>query len=60
MPLEIKEVVIKTTVNSGDDRSNKADRPLTDVSDSSAVDIQKIVSECVDQVLEILKNKSER
>jgi hypothetical protein len=57
MPIEIKELHIKVTVNS----------PQTQPSDSAVAgatsadtDVNAIVAECVEQVLEILKHKAER
>lgn len=53
MPIEIRELVIKVEV--GNDR-----RPATAQSGSAGRDKQQIVQECVDQVMEILKEKKER
>ncbi|MEM9212739.1 MAG: DUF5908 family protein [Cyanobacteria bacterium P01_F01_bin.150] len=56
MPIEIRELVIKTSVSGGGQSSNvsaSSDRP-------SAGDSAAIVAECVDQVLSILKDKVER
>lgn len=61
MSLEIKEVHIKTTVNCNDDQKNiNQDSSNANDSVKYSENINIIISECVEQVLEILKNKSER
>ncbi|NTW49343.1 MAG: hypothetical protein HGB19_06385 [Chlorobiales bacterium] len=62
MPIEIKELHIRVTVNAGGDEgaaqkppSRSAGPPKPGGGDKDA-----IVAECVEQVLEILQNKSER
>ena len=51
MPIEIKELVIKTSVN---DQKGEASSP------DSRGGKSNIVAECVEQVMEILKEKEER
>lgn len=55
MPIEIRELVIKTSVSNGAQGggTSSSDRP-------SANDSAAIVAACVDQVLAILKDKVER
>lgn len=56
MPLEIKEIVITASVTeseSSDSTSNATDSPML-------LDKQDLINECVDQVLEILREKNER
>lgn len=53
MPLEIKELVIKATVQ---DRENSA----TPTRNVGGEDKEAIIEECVDKVLEILRNQKER
>jgi uncharacterized membrane-anchored protein len=58
MPIEIKELHIKVTVNATEGASPNQQTVTQD--SKSDVDRQNIISECVEQVLEILQNKSER
>ena len=58
MPIEIKELHIRVTVNATDGRSS--DQQTNNSGKSSEGDRQAIISECVEQVLEILQNKLER
>ena len=58
MPIEIKELHIRVTVNATDGRSS--DQQTNNSCKSSEGDRQAIISECVEQVLEILQNKLER
>ncbi|MDO9240738.1 MAG: DUF5908 family protein [Methylicorpusculum sp.] len=62
MPIEIKELHIKVTVNPPQDV--KAQKGRTPVSagqaSNSAIDKEAIIAECVEQVLQILNNKRER
>jgi len=51
MPLEIRELVIKATISDGE--GNQGSR-------SGATDQAALIAACVDQVLAILKEKSER
>ena len=56
MPLEIKELHIKASV--GDEGSSEVSSPESSFGDSDAV--QKIIADCVQQVMEILRDKKER
>ena len=54
MPIEIRELIIKTTVAPGDTGGD-------DGSSASGDDEkQQLIQECVDQVMDILKEKWER
>lgn len=53
MPIEIRELVIKVEV--GKERGNAPAQ-----AGATGGDNQQIVQECVDQVMEILKEKKER
>lgn len=53
MPIEIRELIIKTTVDSAAS-SQGSGAPAADEAR------QTLIQECVDQVMEILKEKSER
>ena len=53
MPIEIKELVIRANVDPGAGSVKKA--PLEDLNDK-----EEIISECVEQILEILRRKEER
>lgn len=54
MPLEIRELVIRTSVNS-DRNSTSADSGSLSETEQSA-----IIAACVDQVLSILQSRTER
>jgi hypothetical protein len=54
MPLEIRELMIKATVNDQAPATNSASPG------NAGADKQAIIAQCVEQVLEILKTKSER
>ena len=55
MPIEIRELVIKTSVNEGNRSEN-----TSDVNINSGQDMSNLIAICVEKVLEILKEKSER
>ena len=55
MPLEIKELVIKAVV--GTEKESGAAAPATGQDDG---DREALVAACVEQVLEILREKAER
>ena len=54
MPIEIRELIIKTTVESSDASETG------NGGQSGGDEKQELIQECVDQVMEILKEKSER
>ena len=57
MPLEIRELVIKTSINEG----GQAQAAGSGAGDSGgASDQDAIIAACVEQVLAILKEKAER
>jgi len=58
MPVEIKELHIKVTVNATDGASPNQQTVIA--GNKSDVDRQNIIAECVEQVLEVLQNKLER
>ncbi len=58
MPVEIKELHIRVTVNASEGKPSE--RPSGPPQKSSDGDRQAIIAECVEQVLQILQNKSER
>jgi hypothetical protein len=57
MPIEIKELHIKTVVENGPTAQNQQQNSGNN---QAAGDPDKIVALCVEQVMEILKNKNER
>lgn len=61
MPLEIRELIIRAVVDSDNKRT---DRTLASgnfqVSGLQEQEVNEIVKQCVEKVLEILKEKSER
>ncbi|WP_179197950.1 DUF5908 family protein [Nostoc sp. T09] len=56
MPIEIRELVIKTSVNEGQQEQNLGQGVGNFDADMQAA----IIAACVEQVLAILKEKSER
>lgn len=64
MPIEIKELHIRVAVNaSGGERRSGPTGGLTNLGNSTALGAEgkdALVAECVEQVLEILKHKTER
>ena len=54
MPVEIRELVIRATVEPG--KGHK--KPAKDKSDGK--DAQEMIAECVEQVLEVLRKERER
>jgi len=59
MPLEIKELHIKVTVNQPSQGQQQTDAPATGGS-KGGDDKEAIISQCVDGILEIINNKKER
>lgn len=53
MPIEIKELIIRATVESGE----KEQRPQEALSETRR---EELVAECVEQVLELLRQQRER
>lgn len=51
MPVQVNEIVIRAVVEGDDSQRRAPDQPQQR---------EEIVSECVEQVLEILKNQQER
>lgn len=63
MPIEIKELHIRVAVNtaqSGQSPGGQIAVGHTSTSSRSEGDTEAIVAECVEQVLQVLKNKMER
>lgn len=54
MPIEIKELVIRARVETGDKMKKKSDSRRDKGADA------QLVEECVEQVLEILRKQKER
>jgi hypothetical protein len=55
MPIEIRELVIKASIS---EVSGEADGSAAE--DSSAIDKEEIIADCVEQVMEILRLQAER
>lgn len=64
MPIEIKELHIRVTVNTPAAGGNSSAQPATQSAGSGggngSADKDGLVAECVEQVLTILQNKQER
>ena len=60
MPIEIKELIIKASVQDGptEGGKNNGNTPIADQKNGSRED--QIVSRCVEQVMEILRIQNER
>ena len=58
MPVEIKELVIKVTVNQPSQGQQQNAVPVTGVNADD--DKEAIISQCVDEILGIIENKKER
>jgi Family of unknown function (DUF5908) len=56
MPLEIREVIIKATLGEGGSNHNSFGNVAVNQGDSNEI----LINRCVEKVLEILKEKSER
>jgi len=57
MPVQINELVIRANVNEG---SEKKTEPNTQGPDQGQQGKEDIIKECVEIVMELLKNKTER
>ncbi len=62
MPIEIKELHIRITVNAPENGSSQGTLPnsLFQAGSNSTDDKESIVAECVEQVMQILQEKRER
>ncbi len=58
MPVEIKELHIRVTVNATE--GSPSNQQTVSSENKSDLDRQNIIAECVEQVLEVLRIKSER
>jgi len=59
MPIEIRELVIKATVDGAQGSANGTNAPGKGTSSSHSPG-EDLIKECVDKVLAILKEKNER
>ncbi len=55
MPIEIRELVIKASITKSVSEEDSRPSPETDTADR-----EEIIADCVEQVMEILKNQAER
>ena len=60
MPIEIKELQIKINVSESSAGETSSGGGVTNTNNESIGDKELIIQECVDKVLEILRNKVER
>jgi hypothetical protein len=60
MPIEIRELIVRATVDSGKIAEQKSANPAQNKDNSAEVDTDRIIQACVDQVLAILKRKQDR
>lgn len=58
MPIEIRELNIRVSVNQSP--AEQDSKPSGGGSGGGGADKDEIIAECVEQILEILKNKNER
>jgi len=59
MPIEIRELVIKATVDQTQGQSSNTNAPGNGTSSNSSAG-ENLIKDCVDKVLAILKEKNER
>jgi hypothetical protein len=59
MPIEVRELVIKATVDQTQGAGSNTSAPGKDTSSGSSAG-EDLIKECVDKVLAILKEKNER
>ncbi len=59
MPIEIKELIIKATVASGDDQESGLSREGAGVEPPGNQE-EQLIKRCVEQVMEILRIQNER
>jgi len=62
MPIEIRELHIKVSVSSPDTSqvAGRSNSPGTGLAINSGDNTEEIVAACVEKVMELLKNKTER
>lgn len=60
MPIEIKELHIKATINQPAGQQSAGSAGPASGQATSPADTDKLVAECVEKVLEILKQRNER
>ena len=60
MPIEIKELHIRVTVNGAEGGANKSTQDQKQGGGGGSADKEAIIAECVEQVLQILQDKKER
>jgi hypothetical protein len=60
MPIEIRELEIKVTVNQPQAGGAAPAAGDTGGAKEAATDQQKLIKQCIEQVLEIMNNKKER
>ncbi len=59
MPIEIRELHIKVTVNDPNPQAQQAAQPVAE-NGNAKTDNDGMVAQCIEQVLEIIHNKKER
>ena len=59
MPLEIKELIIRVSVNQPGQQAPSAQSAATQSGDNKD-EKEALINQCVEQVVDILKNKKER
>ena len=60
MPLEIRELHIRVTVNQPHQGADKTASAVAGDSSKTAEEKEAIISQCVEEVLQIINNKKER
>lgn len=59
MPLEIKELHIKVNINPPNSNPSQGNQGTPSASSESAMNQQAIIDACIEQIMEILQEKSE-
>jgi hypothetical protein len=60
MPIEIRELTIKVSVNPTEEVATSTAAPASGGSSAGLPDKEEIIAECIEQVMERLKDKTER
>jgi hypothetical protein len=55
MPIEIREIVIRATVNQGD-----ASAPQPGAAAAGSAASQDVLQECIEQIVQVIQDKNER
>ena len=60
MPIEIRELNIRINVNQNQQEEDASPRQNAAAGQGAALDKDELIAECIEKVMELLKNKQER